>query len=165
MRITRVLVKHKLVHEHQLFLNPASVPEQFCSTLTAEFLSYYFDEFYTYIQCILFLMSVCMLQILLASQRSSSDRRNAKQKGRINICQFLSASVTFTINFKIIFDSHIKHFIHSCYSYTYSILICVAEYLNICTYTLQLSAYIYRHNVSYFHVHMGISINHSEKIK
>lgn len=39
------IAKHKLVHKHRLFLNPASVPQQFCFILTAEFLFDYFDGF------------------------------------------------------------------------------------------------------------------------
>lgn len=77
MRIARVLVKHKLVDKYQLFLNLVSVPEQFCFTLTAEFLFYCFDEFCVY-----------LLYILLAVQRSFSDRRNEKHEGRINVHHF-----------------------------------------------------------------------------
>lgn len=79
MRITRMIVKHKLVHKHQLFLNPASVPESFCFTLTAAFLFSFFDEFCVFLR-------INLLYILLASKRSSSDRKYSKHKGRIKFC-------------------------------------------------------------------------------
>lgn len=63
VRVARVFVKHKLVDKYQLFLNPASVAEQFCITLTAEFLFCYFDEICVY-----------LLYVLLAIKRSFSDR-------------------------------------------------------------------------------------------